>query len=159
MKKYLNNRKTTEITCDLCGEPCIKPNSEIIRSTKLNRKLFCSIKCCNENKKSMLTPFRYYIKNSSKRSKLFTITLQDLKDQWDYQKGICPYTGYPMILNSLNPDLKSLNRMYLASLDRIDSNLGYTKNNIEFVCLPINYLKHQFSKVDTNNFLKNLKLP
>jgi len=174
MKKYLQNRKTSEVICDNCGKTCIKPNSEIIRSKKLSRKLYCSRQCSgkavgtthlndipkydiskhSDNRSDNLTPFRYYLRNSKNRFKEFDLTLEDLKDIWDNQKGKCPYTGYDMLLNTYNARYK--NNMLVASLDRIDSSKGYVKDNVEFVCVAINYLKNTFSKEDTTSFLYNL---
>lgn len=78
------------------------------------------------------------------------ITPEYLKQLWDSQHGICPYTGFDMELigNSLNQ----------ASLDRIDSTKGYIKGNVEFVCLFINLAKNKFPKEDVQEFIERLKL-
>jgi hypothetical protein len=173
MKKYLQNRKTTEIQCFNCKKFCLKPNSEIIRSKKINRNMFCSRNCsisfnnkgiqrnkitdiskyCN-NKIDKYTPIRTYYTRSKKRLKEFNLTLDELLNQWNKQNGICPYTNLKMDLKNSTKSLKK------ASLDRIDSNKGYTSDNIEFVCLGINYMKSNFTKQQVSEFLNsfNLKL-
>ena len=75
------------------------------------------------------------------------MTLQDIKKQWEYQKGICPYTDIKL-------EFKTNNNFKKASLDRIDSNKLYEKGNIEFVSMPINYMKHTMSVEKTIEFCK-----
>lgn len=173
MKKYLHNRKLTEVTCDYCGNLCSKPTSEYLRSLKLGRKMFCSRSCsganCNKYRdrktgnyfipknipKDDLSPFRYLLRSAKRRFKGCDLTLEQLKTLWNNQKGICPYTGFQLQLRSYK---KNANQgMIQASLDRIDSNLPYTISNIEFVCVSINYLKAQFSKQEVIIFLNNFK--
>ena len=49
--------------------------------------------------------------------------------------------------------LKSLKK---ASLDRIDSSKGYFKNNIEFVCMAINFTKRDRTKEEMKSFIKEI---
>ena len=44
-----------------------------------------------------------------------------------------------------------------ASLDRIDSSKGYTKDNVEFVSTSINYMKNSMSKEDTLELIQIIK--
>lgn len=82
-----------------------------------------------------------------------SITIEDLKDVWYKQNGICPYTKIKLILpTSTNPNPEvSYN---IASVDRIDSNESYTKNNIQFVSRNINYAKNIMTHEQTLNFIK-----
>lgn len=48
---------------------------------------------------------------------------------------------------------KPKNRLFQASVDRIDSNKPYSVDNIEIVCLGINYLKNTMSRQDVLEFL------
>lgn len=43
-----------------------------------------------------------------------------------------------------------------ASLDRIDSSKGYIKGNVQFVSLPINYMKSTKSDIEIRQFLKQI---
>jgi len=43
-------------------------------------------------------------------------------------------------------DAKVLHPLLQASLDRIDSSIGYIEGNVEFVCLFINLSKNSFSR-------------
>jgi hypothetical protein len=74
--------------------------------------------------------------------------LEDLKAQWDKQRGICPYSGKTMVL-----ERRSL--MHQASLDRIDSNKGYEIGNIQFVCLIMQYAKNGFSDAQVKEFFSS----
>ena len=176
MQKYKMNRKLIEIRCDHCNNLFEKPISEYNRNIQVDRKNYCSRTCVgksdrnikhlktyiknydisqhSKNKRDEYTGFRYYLRNCKKRIKDFNITLQDLKDQWELQKGKCPYTNFQLIL--FTP--KNNNEYYLrASVDRIDSSKGYVKGNIEFVSLPINYLKSdKLSKEETFELLAKI---
>jgi hypothetical protein len=77
------------------------------------------------------------------RYKVIDVTLDDLKNQWDTQGGICPFTGIQLMLSNyskINTDpIKS------ASLDRIDNSKGYIKGNIRWVSRAINFMKNSMS--------------
>ena len=98
---------------------------------------------------AMYAPFRVFLSRAKRRGKKFALTLADLKNQWDRQNGICPYTGWSLILPKTSNERpkKTIDR---ASLDRIDSSRGYTKDNIQWVSLAIQYAKHTW----TNEELK-----
>jgi hypothetical protein len=81
-----------------------------------------------------------------------TITLADLKRQWDKQAGVCPYTGWELE-NPLTSKWRKLDsHPARASLDRVDSSLGYTPNNIQFVAVIANYAKNSFGEEALLNF-------
>lgn len=66
------------------------------------------------------------------------LSIQDLEDVWVKQEGRCALTGrYLVFPDVLYKDTKS----GTASVDRIDSGLGYTKSNIQFVHKDINNMK------------------
>lgn len=99
--------------------------------------------------------------NDTKTSKEHSITLQDLKEQWEKQKGICPYTGWTLKIKSWSGQKleKTTDR---ASLDRIDSSKGYIKGNIQFVSLIAQYAKNGWDETVIKTFceavVKNLAL-
>jgi hypothetical protein len=79
------------------------------------------------------------------------LTLQDLKEQWEHQGGICPYTGWKMITPK-NTKERRVRSPAVASVDRIDSTKGYVKGNIEFVCYMAQCAKNSFNRQDVVDF-------
>lgn len=103
------------------------------------------------------SPFRETLRkakmHSRQTNKEFSLTLQDLKDQWEKQEGLCVYTNVKLTLPlyNNNPPLTEQ-----ASLDRIDSSKGYIPGNIQFVCSCINLLKNKLSDLEVKRFLKQI---
>jgi hypothetical protein len=64
---------------------------------------------------------------------VFDISRQDVIERWQRQGGLCAYTGWPMSTETKNSRL--------ASIDRIDSSIGYTKDNIQLTCWSVNRAK------------------
>ena len=182
----INNHKTTLLICPLCNKEYYKTNSEINRNLKLNRLNFCSIKCASKYKLSLddhlniyrnsknnkqhlkklnniskeksLYNFKYYLRSTIKTRQFINLTTEYLKELWDKQKGICPYTNIKLIPQTLSKSINSNNPYEYASLDRIDSSKGYIEGNVEFVSLGINLLKNKYSKEVVINFLNIIKL-
>lgn len=168
MLKYKKGRKLITIICDLCGKEYEKPITEYNRNKSLNRHSFCSRICSakfgNKNvprKRSYehlklyqkkANPFLFYLRTIRKRYKEINITIDDLIEQWDKQEGICPYSGIKLLLASSRNT--HINPIYRASLDRIDSNKGYIKGNIQFTSTSINYMKNSMSHEDTIKLCK-----
>lgn len=178
MTKYKQKRKLVRIKCDFCGTEFEKPKSEYDRNIKLNRHNFCSRSCSGKyvsslnlppsqaqlnnreriknfcgNRASEYSPFLYVMRTIRNRFKNVDVDVEYLKEVWERQKGICPYTKLKLILPTykISPDTK-----YRASLDRIDSTKGYIKGNVQFISTPINYLKNTMSDEETKSFLKEI---
>lgn len=72
-----------------------------------------------------------------------SITLEHLLSLWEQQGGICRLTGRDMDLGGTiigkgyNP--------FRASIDRIDSSLGYIEGNVHLICAWANIAKHVLS--------------
>lgn len=80
--------------------------------------------------------------NAKKRKKEFTITIQDIKDCYIKQKGLCAYSKIPIDLP------KNFLRIYdkaILSIDRIDSSIGYIPGNIQLVTKTVNMMKQELS--------------
>lgn len=178
MELYKQKRKLVTVTCDYCGKEFSKPESEYKRNIKLGRHNFCSRSCCGKhigelhlpptqaqlnamhsiknfsgNRNDEYTPFREILRVVRNRTKDFNLDLPYLKQLWESQNGVCPYTHLKLILPTWNnsPDIR-----YRASLDRIDSSKGYIKGNVQFITTPINYLKSTMSDEDTKSYLKEI---
>jgi hypothetical protein len=106
-------------------------------------------------------PFRYFtnkarsriMKKEKKRALGETnLTVEYLKELWEKQNGICPYTGYRMELPEKTEGFYHSGGPTRASLDRIDSSQGYMIGNVEFVCLSVNLAKKSFSREQMLDF-------
>lgn len=174
-------RTQIKLICPICNVEYNKDKSEHIRNTKLNRISYCSLSCAGraENNNSRLatypkfdlspyrgnradeyTLFRRYLKSAKNRKNKIQnidITLEDLKEVWEKQNGICPYSKINLLLAPTTFTIKfTENPFFYASLDRIDSSKGYTKDNIEFVSMGINFLKNHYSKEQVISFIQEL---
>lgn len=101
--------------------------------------------------------FKYFLKilKSSKGRKDSFLNIDDLKEVWNSQNGICPYSKIKLSLpthSNYKPDLP----YNMASVDRIDSSKPYTKNNIQFVSRTMNYAKNNMTHEQTLEFIKIL---
>lgn len=70
-----------------------------------------------------------------------SITIEDMNNQFIKQKGKCALTG-----QTIHFGHKNTKKLKTASLDRIDSGRGYTKDNIQWVHKDINRCKQNFSE-------------
>ena len=181
-EKYNFNRKLGTVKCDNCGKEFQKPQSEINRNAKLGRNNYCCRACSAEgarntrlnlpykpasekmlehlkdicgNHRDDYTPFRYSLRCAKRRFKDVNVTLEDLKETWEKQNGVCPYTGFKLILPE-NSNVNEIDFFHRASLDRIDSSLGYIKGNIQFISTPINLMKQTQSDASVKQFLKEI---
>lgn len=75
------------------------------------------------------------------------ITIQDIKDLYKKQDGKCAMTGIKMTYTTQHDGKSSqhIKNKWNISVDRIDSNKGYTVDNIQLVCAIINRMKMDFS--------------
>lgn len=89
----------------------------------------------------------YTIKNNAKVRELeFTITMRDAWNKLEEQNSICPLTN-----RTINITDKT------ASLDRIDSNKDYTKDNIQWVHKVINVkLKRNIEEINLKLIAKEV---
>ena len=69
-------------------------------------------------------------KKKTKRDHTFTLSLQDIIDLINNQKGLCAVSGIPLTYGC--------NKSWSASLDRIDISKSYTKENVQIVCGEFN---------------------
>ena len=85
-------------------------------------------------------PRSYYTRvkaNANVRKIEFNVTIEDMWERYIAQNGMCALSGQKMV-----PPTNSNNKNQLkASLDRIDSNKGYTVDNIQWVTSIVNVIK------------------
>ena len=96
-------------------------------------------------------------RSAEKRQQEFSLEVKDIVEFWQKQNQICPYTGRKMTLEA--------GKLNTVSIERIDSKVGYTKDNTILVCQAINRMKSNFGFedfyslcADVAQFLGNDKL-
>jgi hypothetical protein len=169
--------KTVSLVCDFCPKIYERPLKEYNRAKRNGNKMFCSRSCaCSyglkinprkgnasflnaANRLDKFSPFRYFISkaNSAQRRQWYgdsDLDLEYLSSVWESQNGICPYTGFQMELPNNTQDSQIKGKPKRASLDRINSEKGYVKGNVEFVCLAVNLAKNRFSRAEMMDFFK-----
>lgn len=85
------------------------------------------------------------------KNRLFNISKEDLMDLWNKQKGKCAISKIPMTFN-----IDSGRNPYNISIDQINPSQGYTKDNIQLVCMCVNQLKSDFDMNTVINICKNI---
>ena len=162
-----------QLTCECCNKAFERSSSQHKYQIKKGRRSFCSRSCGTRyynlqdpnprsekpvdislysgNRRDEFTGFREFIVRINKRAKtnnkfVCQLTLQDLKDVWGEQEGKCPYTGLALELPNAKKPCK--NRLAKASLDRIDSSKGYTKDNVQFMSPYINFMKNDLTQAE-----------
>ncbi len=92
----------------------------------------------NQRKQRTLNPLKFLLKHAQshcrKNNREISITIEDLHELLKKQNNRCALTGI-----EFNNDI-------LPSLDRIDSNLGYIKDNIQLLLIKINIMKQTYSQ-------------
>jgi hypothetical protein len=167
-KKY-----QTEVKCNntTCNKVFMKDNSEIKRNKKRGSGNYCSLSCSSKisvkklldsgehlnnlkighDKSDKYTGLREHLRRAKYRTREVNITLDDLLEQWNKQDGVCPYTG----VNLIHPiRIKDESLIHMASLDRIDSNLGYINGNIQFISAAANMAKNNMTHEQMVEFCK-----
>lgn len=148
--------------CPNCLKPCkIKPSY-----LKRTGTVCCSMACRTEYYKKY-PEFNHSYKNRTQIEKFFdekftrwkssarkrkivfdnSLTSKDLYTLWLNQNERCYYTNIPMSINKEDV-------LRLVSIDRKDSSIGYTLDNIVLCCYSINSFKFSFSIEEVNNFIK-----
>ena len=68
-------------------------------------------------------------RDAERRNLCFEITIEDIQEQFEKQHKTCAFSGVTLIFG------------HTASVDRIDSREGYTKDNIQIVHKQLNMIK------------------
>lgn len=91
------------------------------------------------------------IRRSKKFNRYIDINIDYLLYLWEKQKGKCAVTGYDMTFDFYKGRVNSN-----VSLDRIDSSKGYTKDNVQLVCMVINQMKNDLNMNEFVNICRDI---
>lgn len=141
-----------ECACCVCNNIIFVSKKDIENGIKK----FCSKNCRNKNNKS---DYYYYLKSVNKRAndkKLdFNLTEDFIKDLLEKkQNNRCIITNSYIQIKKKKEETSLFET---ASLDRIDNTKGYTKDNVQWVMLAINYMRLDFSIEDLHKTLTLIK--
>lgn len=174
-----------DVTCDFCGESFKREKSEVNKSNKMGWSIFCSRDCSSKGQRRPITqpngnsdnlkrgslsdeysPFRYFMravrrrhrsKDVKKGSNQEIVDLPFLQKLWQEQNGKCAVSGVDLILPKTTTEWETTDiKPKTASLDRIDSNLPYTKSNVRFVSYMANICKNKFKDDDLISFCRSV---
>tara|TARA_B100000886_G_C20276190_1_gene429145 strand:- start:198 stop:677 length:480 start_codon:yes stop_codon:yes gene_type:complete len=87
-----------------------------------------------------------------KSKKGWEITLEDVLELWELQKGRCALTGLFMTFHKDGSGRRDLN----VSIDRIDPDVEYLVTNIQLVCNRVNTMKHILKEDELYWWAKNI---
>lgn len=163
------------MTCTKCGETKAKALFIKCREAKSGYRNLCKI-CRNKNQKISRDSIgqKNYKKNDDQSEKkllpLWVLMLSRnirrrnlekwglngpdanfLIDLYEKQSGLCYYSKMPM-----NTDIRDKS-LYKISVDRLDSSLPYTKDNIVLCTVGMNYCKNSSTVEEFTQFLQDLK--
>lgn len=93
--------------------------------------------------------------SAKKRNIDFNITIKDAWQQFEKQNGTCALSGVPIKFSEIT---RHGHKFGSASLDRIDSSKGYTKDNIQWVHKTINLMKNVLEQSDFIRWCKTITL-
>lgn len=82
------------------------------------------------------------------RRLVFDIDVDFITTLFRHQRGICAITRQPMFLCLGDPSS--------PSIDRINSSEGYEKDNIQMVCMAIQFAKNSFTNEDMKTFVSRI---
>ena len=144
------------VKCTLCG----KVKSRRASQLTLGRSKSCR-SCLGKMRESDKSPYwkglngmtHQYLSRLPHRGKEVSLTMEDLYDQWELQGGKCAFTGEALSLEDAKDKKAST-----ASIDRVNSSLGYIKGNIQWVHKRINLMKSNMADEDFINMCNKVSL-
>ena len=80
------------------------------------------------------------------------LTPEMLKSLWEGQRGVCPFSGWDLLLPDSTRGWGSGPDPRNASLDRIDCSKGYVEDNVRFVSVMANLARQRFTDEQLREF-------
>lgn len=141
-EKPIFDRKQWKV---LCQCKCGKQEYVRVNALQSGKSKGCKCRAFDMRRKQTIsegelskTKFNRIKKSANERGIEFLVTMKYLWELFEKQNKKCVFSGLDLILSKDN-----LNTT--ASLDRIDSNEGYTENNVQWVHKDVNKMKTDFS--------------
>jgi hypothetical protein len=155
--------------CIKCGK--IKSESDFYKSQRGCKCKECVLEIGKEYKRNRRSDINFRktesVKQKERRVRLWmntllhdskrkgvenTLKLEDIEDIFEKQKGICYWFNIPLI-----PSEKKKHPQQ-PSLDRLDRNRGYVKDNVVLCCYSANIGRNENDVETWIDFLKKLNL-
>lgn len=166
-----------KITCSGCDTEFHKADKEYNRQIRHGRtEFYCNRRCFAKTKgrlnltegnrsashmqlmgkrsQEVLTKYHgedrvFYevIRRARNRRHTNDMTVEYLRGLWEAQGQCCALTGIGLVLTGTDPVVR-------ASLDRIDSKLGYVEGNVQFVSCSINWAKNSGTNEDVHRLVR-----
>jgi hypothetical protein len=96
--------------------------------------------------------------NAKSRNYPFLITIDYLQNILELQNYKCALTGSQLLCpKTYNEKREMTSNPYLISLDRIENDLGYLENNVQFVCVWANKARGSYENELFKQIINNLK--
>lgn len=116
--------------------------------------------CALEAVRKCQTSFDGFIKHSiasaKKRARIsgieFALDFEMMKQIYDQQNGKCAITGMTLTHNTNESHITARTHSNM-SIDRIDSNKGYTEDNVQWVCVWVQISKSDWNQTDFEKWI------
>ena len=154
-------------TCKICGET--KTIDNFYKSQRSMKCKDCTLQITREYKKERRKNLEFRksegIKQKERRVRLWqntlihdskfrgvenTLTVNDINEMFENQNGLCFWFKLPLIPTNCSKHPQQ------PSLDRLDINKGYTKNNVVLSCYSANIGRNENDLETLKNFLNLL---
>ena len=153
-------------TCKICGET--KTIDNFYKSQRSMKCKDCTLQMTREYKKERRKNLEFRksegikqkerrvrlwqntLINDSKRGREHDLTVNDINEIYERQNGLCYWFKVPLIPSN------KLKHPQQPSLDRLDGNKGYTKNNVVLSCYSANIGRNENNIDVWQNFLEIL---
>lgn len=151
-KSHKNQRVLWRCRCR-CGSECDLHSCSLKggRSTKCRKCVHASLSS------NIILPNFYWAKvlvGAKKRSLTVTVTQEYCRNLFHKQQGKCALTGVVLYFGKCVREFKE--GLNTASLDRIDSNLGYIQGNLQWTHKIINNMKQELGQMEFKEWCRKV---
>jgi len=124
IKFEMNECELFDFCCKVIQTNYINTIKKFDKDFGIKKSYIYDVLTSNKLKKFINYKYSNMIHNAKARNLKVTLTQDDILDMYKKQNGICALTGVKMTRNKTKTDM---------SIDRINSNLGYTKDNVHLI--------------------------